>query len=161
MRPRILSLVLLACFAAPAQAQTCAKAPVPSVSDLFPDTVQGMERQFYNRMEQCYTNIYRPSTEAVKSGALWAVVSIEPSPEPSLGESAQELVAHYAQSGNETITVTGWPVGVTASQAGHDFTALRGAVRINVVVKGGDGGPHTKNLAVAFLERILPLVPCG
>lgn len=161
MRPRILSLVLLACLAAPAQAQTCSKAPVSSVSSLFPDTVQGMKRQFYNRMDQCYTNLYRPSTEAVSAGALWAVVSIEPSPEPSLGESAQGLVGHYAQSGEETITVTGWPVAFTASQAGHEFTAVRGSVRIHVVVKGGDGGPHTKNLAVAFLERILPLVPCG
>ncbi|MEJ2204064.1 MAG: hypothetical protein P8170_08135 [Gemmatimonadota bacterium] len=161
MGPRILSLALLACFAASAQAQTCPNAPVPSVSDLFPDTVQGMERQFYNRMDQCYTNVYRPSMEAVKSGALWAVVSIEPSPEPSLGESAQDLAAHYAESGKETITVTGWPVAITASPAGHEFTALRGSVRVDVVVKGGDGGPHTKDLAVAFLQRILPLVPCG
>ena len=94
MRPRFLPLALLAWIAAPAGAQTCPKAPLPSLPELFPDTVQGMERQFYNRMDQCYTNIYRPSAEAVKAGALWAVVSIEPSPTPSLGESAEGLVAH-------------------------------------------------------------------
>jgi cold shock CspA family protein len=161
MRPRFLPLALLAWIAAPAGAQTCPKAPLPSLPELFPDTVQGMERQFYNRMDQCYTNIYRPSAEAVKAGALWAVVSIEPSPTPSLGESAEGLVAHYAGSEGGTVTVGGWPVAVHASQAGHEFTSLRGGVRINVVVKGGDGGPHTKELAVALYERILPLVPCG
>jgi len=161
MRPRFLPLALLACAATPIQAQTCPKVPVPSLSELFPDTVQGMERQFYNRMDQCYTNIYRPSVEAVKSGALWAVISIEPSSEPSLGQSAADLVAHYAQAERETITVAGWPIAVQAGQAGHEFTALRGSVRVNVVVKGGDGGKHTRNLAVAFLERILPRVPCG
>jgi hypothetical protein len=68
-----------------------------------------MERHFYNRMDQGYANAYRPSTEAVKARALWAVVSIEPSPTPSLGESAKSLVAHYASSRDGTIDVDGCP----------------------------------------------------
>jgi len=161
MRPWLTSLAVLACLSAPADAQTCKKAPLPYLPDVFPEVVEGLGRQFYNRMDECYTNLYRPSDAVVEGGGLWAVVSVEPNGEIFLGEAAPGLAAHYANAGSSTITVDGWPVAHIQSQAGDEFVALRGSVRVSVVIKGGDGGPPSTELATAFFKAIFPNLPCG
>lgn len=155
MRARILSILLLLLLAVPAQAQLCSREATPDIPTLFPETVDGLERQFYRTMNACVTHMYQ-------GGAPWAVVSIEPNTDTFLGETAEGLEDHYRRVGARYLTVDGWPVTrVDQGDLGEEFITLRGAVRITVLVKQGDGGEKSEALARTFLREIFDRVPCA
>jgi hypothetical protein len=158
MRARILSAVLLclpvAAVPLTAQTTTCDPEVSPDISILFPAAVEGLNAQFYQTMSGATTKLY-------KGGSPWAVVTIEPNQDLFLGTTADGLVDHYETSGADYVRFEEWPVTmVDQGELGESFITLRGAVRITVLVKEGDGGEATRNLARTFFREIFKLVPC-
>ncbi|MDA0311686.1 MAG: hypothetical protein O2992_06165 [Gemmatimonadetes bacterium] len=165
MRTTFLTLLLIVAVAAPIQAQMCQTGPSPELSTLFPNEVAGLTREFYDSRDGCLTNLYRPASYRAAEGttpAEWAVVSIEPHNDPFLGESAEAMKAHYERSGMVLHETSGWPVSFEEISAGHEFVALKGDLRIAVVIKGAANQASSWFLAKKFFDDVLPkvLVPC-
>ncbi|MFQ5537745.1 MAG: hypothetical protein ACE5GJ_09860, partial [Gemmatimonadota bacterium] len=151
--------VLLMAAVHPVAAQECRGRSAPDIRALFPDSVNGLGRQFYNRLGDCYTNLYKPSEGS--GSTPWAVVSIEPNSDKFLGDTADGLAQHYTRAGTDFIRVDGWPVAFSVVEdLGDEFVTLKGPVRITVLIKEGDAGERSRTLATAFLRAILPSVPC-
>ena len=156
MRARVLSslLLLLVFLALPGAAQVCAPDQGPEISTLFPDEVDGMERQFYRSMAGAVTNMYPGSTP-------WAVVSMEPNQDVFLGGTADGLIRHYDRAGTDYIRFEGWPVArIQQGDLGEEYVTLRGAVRLTVLVKEAATPAESEATARTFLAAIFPRIPC-
>jgi hypothetical protein len=157
MRRGVLSFVTALLLASPAGAQVCNRTPPPFLPGLFPETVKGLDVQFSSAPGMGCMAMYR----ATESGAIWAMVSADANPSLPLGESAPDLQKHYEGAGKPVITVDGWPILVSYLPKGDEFVTLKGAVQLSVLVKNGDQGAKSQELATAFLQALLPKVPCG
>lgn len=154
MRARVPCILLLALLAAPVGAQVCSPEAAPEISTLFPETVQGLEPEFYRAMSGCVTHMYQ-------GGTPWAVVSIEPNQDAFLGETAAGLVQHYERNAADYLLFQEWPVvRIDQGPLGEEFVTLRGPVRITVLVKDGDGGAGSEALARAFFQAVFERLPC-
>jgi len=162
MRTAFRSLLLLAVFAMPAQAQVCKKSPPPFLADLFPAKVRSLPIEFSTAPGGGCMALYRPEDQAARASAPWASVTMDVSPIPSVGETAADVQAYFGtQEETQLFAVNGWPVAFTVSAVGDQFVTVRGAVRIKILIKNGDHGDASRALAVSFMENILPNVPCG
>ena len=50
---------------------------------------------------------------------------------------------------------------VTVRSIGDEFVAVKGSLRLTVLVKNGDHGKVSQDLATPFLHLLLAEVPCG
>lgn len=156
------SLPFIACLlalAAPAGAQVCRQAPPPFLPSLFPETLQGLNREFSSAPGEGCMGMFRPAESG--AGKMWAVVSVDPNTALPLGETAEALQSNYEGGGKAVILIDGWPAAVAYVTMGDEFTTLRGSLKVTVLVKNGDHGTASQEMATAFLRAILPLVPCG
>lgn len=162
MRAILLGSVLAVIVAAPAAGQTCKKTPPPFLPDLFPRSVAGISLEFASvpGSSGCMA-MYRPASQADRESKLWVVVSMEAEPSDTLGRSADELRKEYEGSATRFIIVDGWPVSMTEYSIGEEFIAVKGSVRIIVLVKNGDHGQKSRDMATTYLHLILAKVPCG
>lgn len=150
----VLSALLLA---TPAGAQVCHQTPPPFLPSLFPEAVKGLNLEFSSAPGMGCMAMYRTS----QTGAMWAMVSADANPSLPLGEAAEALQSHYQAGGKQVITVDGWPILVAYLPKGDEFLTLRGSVQLSVLIKNGDQGAGSQELATAFLQAMLPKVPCG
>jgi hypothetical protein len=82
-------------------------------------------------------------------------------PSETLGTSADGLRQQYASNATPFIMVDDWPVSVTVRPIGDEFVAIRGSLRITVLVKNGDHAQASQDLATPVLHLIMAKVPCG
>jgi len=157
MRRRILLVLSATLLAAPAGAQVCTRTPPPFLPGLFPETVRGLPLEFSSAPGMGCMAMYRSGAPA----GLWALVSADANPSLPLGESATDLQKHYEGTGKPVITVDGWPVVVSYLPKGDEFLTLRGSIMLSVLVKNGDQGERSQEMATSFLRAMLPKVPCG
>jgi hypothetical protein len=148
-------------LAAPAPSQTCKKAPTPFLPALFPKSVEGYPLEFASVPGGGCMGMYRPADAEQRASSPWVVLSIEVEPNEKLGASAEELRAHYDEMGTRYIVVDEWPVAVSELSVGDEFVATKGSLRISVLVKNGDHGTASQQLATPFLHLMLAKVPCG
>jgi hypothetical protein len=161
MRTGLPTLVLLACLCAPAHGQTCTKAPIPFLPGLFPETAQGFTLQFATDPTGGCTGMYRPAALSAREVTPWAVVAIEASPDPTLGETAESIEKRFSPPIYTLFTMADWPVAMRVAPMGDEFVTTKGSVRVTVTVKNGDQGERSRTLASALLGKILPKIPCG
>jgi hypothetical protein len=105
--------------------------------------------------------LYRPTDPGRRESEPWAVLSIEPNAKPATGASAHEASSTLLHGGSQIITVSGWPVGFAVRPKGDEYVALKGSLKITVLVKNGDQGEASQALALPFFQAILPTIPCG
>ena len=72
MRHSLLTLLLLAGVAIPAQAQTCKKVPPPFLPSLLPEQVAGMPLEFATDPGGGCMALYRPESSGARATAPWA-----------------------------------------------------------------------------------------
>lgn len=161
MRPCLPSLMFVALMAAPLQAQTCKPAPPPFLPDLFPEAVKGLPREFSLSPGSGCMALYRPADTGLRESKPWAVVSIEPNAKPATGASAEAARSALVEAGNSVMTMADWPVGFAPRPKGDEFVAIKGSLKITVLIKNGDQGAASRALATTFFETMLPTVPCG
>lgn len=161
MRTCLPILAFLAVLAAPAHAQTCRKAPLPFLPGLFPTSVLSMPLEFVTDPSGGCTAWYRPPSQAARSSQPWAMVSAEANREATLGEDAGAIRSRFGPPTYTVLTMADWPVVVRSATLGEEFVAIKGSVRVVVLVKNGDGGEASRALARAAMEQILPQIPCG
>lgn len=161
MRTFLSALVLLGALVAPVQAQTCLKAPPPFFPHLVPERAMGMPAQFTSDPTGGCRAMFRPASEAEWEARVWAIVAIEENKDAALGEDADGIRARFAAPGSTVYEMAGWPVIMRVAPLGDEFVALKGSVRVAVLVKNGDQGEASANFARALMEAILPKVPCG
>ena len=161
MRAILLFLAMAMIPATPAGSQTCKKAPPPFLPGLFPRSVEGYPLESAGVPGGGCMGMYRPPSQARRESSPWAVVSIEVEPSETMGESAVELRQKYQDMATSFITVDGWPVTVTVRSIGDEFVAVKGSLRITVLVKNGDHGKASREFATPFLHLLLARVPCG
>lgn len=161
MRPCLPSLLFVFLLATPAAAQTCKPAPSPFLPDLFPESVKGLPKEFSVAPGAGCMALYRPEDPAQRETHPWAVVTIEPNGNPESGASAEAAQTTLLHNGSQVITISDWPVGFAVRPKGDEFVALKGSLKITVLVKNGDQGATSQALARPFFEKILPTVPCG
>jgi hypothetical protein len=161
MRAILLLLSVGLVLAAPVGSQTCKKAPPPFLPGLFPKEVEGYPLEFSSVPGGGCMGMYRPPTEARQESAPWVILRIEVEPDEALGESAPALLRGYKDMATPIITVDDWPVTVTTRSIGDEFVAVKGSLRITVLVKNGDHGKASQDLATPFLHLLLSEVPCG
>lgn len=160
MRTFLPALLLAAAWAAPAQAQTCLKAPPPFLPHLVPERVLGITAQFTSDPSGGCRAMFRPASESEWASRPWAIVAIEENKDTALGEHAEAIRARYNVPGYSVHEMAGWPVVMRVAPLGDEFVALKGSVRVMVLVKNGDQGAASGRLARSFMEAILPKVPC-
>jgi hypothetical protein len=161
MRAILLFSAMAVILASPAESQTCKKAPPPFLPGLFPKSVEGYPLEFASVPGGGCMGMYRPPSEARRESSPWVVVSIEVEPSETLGVSAVELSQKYHDMATPFITVDDWPVTVTVRSIGDEFVAVKGSLRLTVLVKNGDHGKVSQDLATPFLHLLLAEVPCG
>lgn len=161
MRTGLPTLLLLACLAAPLQAQTCRKVPPPPLPSLFPESVLGMELQFASDPTGGCTAMYRPSAPAERQSRPWVMASAVMNEMEGVGETAESVSAYFKRTGFASFTLDGWPVVMRDAPLGEEFVLLRGSVKVVVLIKNGDKGEVSSELAASLLEKILPQIPCG
>lgn len=161
MRTCLPILAVLAVLAAPAHAQTCRKAPPPFLPGLFPSTVLSMPLEFVTDPSGGCTAWYRPTSQAARASQPWAMVTAEANREANLGENADVIRSRFGPPTYAVLTMGDWPVVLRAAPLGEEFVAIKGSVRVVVLVKNGDGGEASRALAQAAMEQILPQIPCG
>jgi len=161
MRTVLPAVLLMAVLAAPAQAQTCKKVPPPFLPGLFPERAAGMEVQFATDPTGGCTAMYRPASAAARAERPWAMVNIEANTDGALGEEPDSVLRRFTAPTYALYTMAGWPVVMRQAPLGDEFVAVRGSVRVLVLVKNGDHGEVSRALAAAVMEQILPKVPCG
>jgi hypothetical protein len=161
MRAILLGSLLAVIVAAPAAGQTCGKKPPPFLPDLFPRSVGGVSLEFTSVPGGGCMAMYRPESQADRESKPWVVASIEVEPSETLGSSADELRKQYESTGTRFITVDGWPVSVAEEPVGDEFIAVKGSLRISVLVKNGDHGQKSQDAATPYLHLLLAKVPCG
>lgn len=161
MRTSLSALLLLAALAHPAHAQTCLKTPPPNFPQLVPERVLGMPAQFTSDPVGGCRAMFRPANEAEWETRPWAMVAIEENKEAGLGENAAAVRARFNAPGYTVHEMDGWPVVMRVAPLGDEFVALKGSVRVMVLVKNGDQGEASGALARVLMEAILPKVPCG
>jgi hypothetical protein len=161
MRALFLLTATAVILANPAGSQTCKKAPPPFLPGLFPRSVEGYPLESAGVPGGGCMGMYRPPSEARRASSPWAVVSIEVEASETLGESAAELRRKYQDMATPFITVDDWPVAVTVRSIGDEFVAVKGSIRITVMVKNGDHGKASQDFATPFLHLLLAKVPCG
>lgn len=157
MRRGILFVFCALLLATPAGAQVCNRTPPPFLPGLFPDSVSGLQLQFSSAPGMGCMAMYR-STE---SGAMWAMVSADANPSLPLGESAAALQEHYQSASTQVISLDGWPVLVSYLPKGDEFVTLRGSIQLSVLIKNGDQGARSQEMATTFLKAMIAKVPCG
>ena len=161
MRAILLCSTLAVVLAAPAGSQTCKKAPPPFLPSLFPQKVGGTTLEFSSVPGGGCMGMYRPADLAKRESSPWVVMSIEVEPSETLGVSAEELRQRYVTNATKFIEVDDWPVAVTVRSIGDEFVAIRGSLKITVMVRNGDHGQASEALATPFLHLMLAKVPCG
>ena len=161
MRAILLSSTLAIFLAAPCGSQTCKKAPPPSLPSLFPEAVRGYPLEYASLPGGGCMGMYRPPSQERRESSPWVVVSIEVEPSETLGVSAVEMRQKYQDMATSFITVDEWPVTVTVRSIGDEFVAVKGSLRITVLVKNGDHGKASQDFATPFLHLLLARVPCG
>lgn len=161
MRPCLPSLMFVALFSAPLGAQTCKPTPLPFLPDLFPESVKGLPKEFSLSPGSGCMALYRPGDPGLWESRPWAVVSIEPNAKPDSGASAEAAKSVLLAGGSQVVTVGDWPVGFASRPKGDEFVAIKGSVKITVLIKNGDQGDASRALALPFFQAILPEVPCG
>ena len=161
MRAILLFSTLAIVLAAPAASQTCKKAPPPFLPSLFPKKVGGATLEFSSVPGGGCMGMYRPADLSKRESSPWAVLSIEVEPSETLGASADDLRQHYVTNATDFIEVDGWPVSVTVRSIGDEFVAIRGSLRITVMVRNGDHGEASEAIATPFFHLMLGKVPCG
>lgn len=161
MRTGLPALLLLAVLAVPAQSQTCRKVPPPFLPGLFPESALGMELQFATDPTGGCTGMYRPASASARASRTWAMVSIEANADTALGETAAGVAARFPAPTYTLFTMGDWPVAMRLAPLGDEFVAVKGSVKVVVLVKNGDQGEASRSLAAALLEKILPQIPCG
>jgi len=161
MRAILLCSALAVILAVPVESQTCKKAPPPFLPGLFPRAVEGYPLEFSGVPGGGCMGMYRPPTTARRDSSPWVVVSIDVEPSETLGESAEELTRKYRDMATPYFTVDDWPVTMTQRSIGDEFVAVKGSLRITVLVKNGDHGKASQDLATPFLHLLLGKVPCG
>lgn len=161
MRPCLPSLMFVALLAAPLQAQTCKPTAPPFLPDLFPEAVKGLPREFSLSPGSGCMALYRPADTSLRESQPWAVLSIEPNLKPATGASAEAARSTLVGLEHSILTVGDWPVGFATRPKGDEFVALKGSLKITLLIKNGDQGKASQALAIPFFEAILPTVPCG
>ena len=161
MRPSLPTLLLLACVAAPLQAQTCKKAPPPFLPSLLPQQVAGMPLEFSTDPSGGCMSLYRPEGTAARASKPWAVVTLEANTDDAIGEDAEGIRARFEAEGIAVLNMGDWAIVFRELAKGDEYVALKGTVKVTVLVKNGDHGPASEALATRFFEVILPKVPCG
>lgn len=161
MRTSLSALVLLGALVAPVQAQTCLKAPPPFFPHLVPERAMGMPARFAPDPVGGCRAMFRPVNEAEWETRPWAMVAIEENKETGLGEDAAAVRARFSAPGYTVHEMAGWPVVMRVAPLGDEFVALKGSVRVMVLVKNGDQGEASGAMARTLMEAILPKVPCG
>ena len=157
----ILLCLALAIVPAAAIGQTCKKAPPPFLPDLFPRSVSGYPLEFASVPGGGCMGMYRPPTAERRDNSPWVVLGLEVEPNEKLGTSAEALRQQYADMATRFIMVDDWPVTVEVRSIGDEFVAIKGSLRISVLVKNGDHGEASEKLARPFLHQLLAKVPCG
>lgn len=76
-------------------------------------------------------------------------------------EGAAAVRTRFNAPGYTVHEMAGWPVVMRVAPLGDEFVALKGSVRVMVLVKNGDQGEASATFARALMEAILPKVPCG
>lgn len=99
--------------------------------------------------------MYRPADQGQRQPQPRVVVSIESEPSGTLGEWAEELHKQYAPESTAVITVDDWPVAMKQASVGDECVAVKGALRITVLVKHGDHGPRSQEGALPYLHLLL------
>jgi hypothetical protein len=161
MRAILLFSAMAVILATPAVGQTCKKAPPPFLPGLFPRSVEGYPLEFASVPGGGCMGMYRPPSQERRESSPWVVVSIEVEPSETLGVSAVEMRQKYQDMATTFITVDEWPVTVTVRSIGDEFVAVKGSLRITVLVKNGDHGKASQDLATPFLHLLLAEAPCG
>jgi len=161
MRTGLPAFLLLAVLAVPAQSQTCRKVPPPFLPGLFPESAMGMELQFATDPTGGCTGMYRPASAAARASRTWAVVAIEANADEDIGATAEGVKAKFPAPTYTLFTMGEWPVAMRQAPLGDEFVAVKGSVRVVVLVKNGDQGEASRALAAALMEQILPAIPCG
>lgn len=161
MRTGLPAFLLLAVLAVPTQGQTCRKVPPPFLPGLFPERAMGMELQFATDPTGGCTAMYRPAAAAARASQPWAVVSMDVNADADMGETAAGVRAKFPAPTYTLFTMSDWPVAMRPAPLGDEFVAVKGSVKVVVLVKNGDQGEASRALAAALLEQILPGIPCG
>lgn len=161
MRSNLPTLLLVACLAAPLQAQTCKKVPPPLLSSLLPQQVAGMPLEFSTDPSGGCMSLYRPASAAARASEPWAVVTLEANTDEAVGEDTDKDRARFQAQGLTVLTMANWPVVFRLLAKGDEYVALMGSVKLTVLVKNGDQGPASQAMAARFFSVILPKIPCG
>ncbi|HKJ02027.1 MAG TPA: hypothetical protein VJ997_06215 [Longimicrobiales bacterium] len=161
MRTSLPTLLLLACVVVPVQGQTCKKAPPPFLPTLLPESVAGMPLEFSSDPTGACMSLFRPEDLAARATSPWAVVILAINPDDALGESGEVMHARFTALGERVVKMGDWPVVMRELVKGDEYVALRGSVKLTVLVKNGDHGAVSDALAARFFEAILPKIPCG
>jgi hypothetical protein len=161
MRRGLPTLLLLACLAAPLEAQSCKKVAPPFLASLVPERVADLPVEFSTDPGGGCRTLYRPENVETRAFALWAVVTVEGNANANLGESAEEIRAKFASATTPVLTMSDWPVVFSPLDKGDEYVAIKGSVKVTVLVKNGDHGSASEALASQFFAKILPKIPCG
>lgn len=161
MRHSLPTLLLLACVAVPVQAQTCKKAPPPFLPALLPERVVGMPLEFAADPGGGCMSLYRPENAAARVNSIWAVVTLDANTDDTVGETGASILSKFAGPDVSVLTMSDWPIVFRQLVKGDEYVALMGSVKVTVLVKNGDHGQASADLAARFFEAILPKVPCG
>lgn len=160
MRAGLPILFLAALVASPLPGQVCSRVPPPFLPGLFPESALGLTLEFATDPSGGCTGMYRPASAEARRTSPWAVVNIELNHE-ALGDTAEAIRTRFVPPLNTVYTMSGWPVVMRVAPLGDEFVALKGSVRVMVLVKNGDQGEASRALAEAIMERVLPQIPCG
>jgi len=106
-------------------------------------------------------SLYRPVTAAERVKGIWAVVTLEANTDDTVGETAQSIHEKFTGATATILTMGDWPIVFRALTKGDEYVALKGSVKLTVLVKNGDHGPASEELAARFFRSMLPKVPCG
>jgi hypothetical protein len=135
--------------------------PPPFLPALLPETVAGMPLEFSSDPTGACMSLYRPETLAARGSSPWAVVLLDANSSDTLGEQAAGIRARFTAANEKVVTMGDWPVVVRQLPKGDEYVALKGSVKLTVLVKNGDHGAVSDALATRFFEAILPKIPCG
>jgi hypothetical protein len=159
VRSSLAALLLLFVATSALDGQVCKKVPPPFLPGLMPESVMGMTLQIGTDPTGGCTGMYRPQSAAARQSQPWAMLSLKPNPDPTLGEDADAIRARYETQ--KVFTMGGWPVVMRKAPLGDEFVAIKGGVCVTVLVKNGDHGEASRALAEALMEQVLPELPCG
>jgi len=161
MRHSLPTLFILACLALPAQAQTCKKVTPPFLPSLLPERVAGMPLEFATDPGGGCMSLYRPEDPTARMDAMWIVVTLEANTDDKVGETGESIRKSFTPPDYSVVSMSDWPIVFRELLKGDEFVALKGSVKLTVLVKNGDHGSGSAALAARVFEVVLPKVPCG